>query len=88
MFGACEGLCGPVLGLGLKGFGFGRRGFGYVIFGFKVGQVGFAGWCVGFLGSEGCFGSCGVKVRGLGGCLGLGRVCVGRFWACAGRVLG
>ena len=43
MFGACGGLCGPVLGLGGEGFGFGRGGFEGVVLGFGVGQVGFAG---------------------------------------------
>ena len=43
MFGAWECLCGSVLGLGGKGFGFRCGVLGYVILGFGVGQVGFAG---------------------------------------------
>ena len=69
------GLCGPVLGWGGKGFGLRRGGFGEVILGFGVGQVGFAELCCGCFGSGDCVRAWGVKFRGLGGCLGLGRVC-------------
>ena len=54
MFGACGGLCGPVLGLGGKGFGLRRGGFRKVVVGFGVGQVRFAEWCFGCFGSGDC----------------------------------
>ena len=54
MFGACAGLCGPVLGLYGEGFGLGREGLGGVVWGLRVGQVGFVEWGGGFLRSEGC----------------------------------
>ena len=54
LFWACEGLCGPVLGLVGKGFGLRRGfflgmggGFGCVVWGFGVGKVRFTTWCVG-----------------------------------------
>jgi len=88
-FGAWEGSCGPVLGLGVKGFGFGRGGFGDVFLGFGAGQVGFAKWCGEFLGSLGYVRAWAVRFRGLRGCLGFRRVCADRFWAwVVGRVLG
>ena len=48
MFGACGGLCGPVLGLGGEGFGLRRGDLGGVILGFG-GGTGWAyevGWWV------------------------------------------
>ena len=61
---------------------------GGVILGFGVGQVGFSEWVGGVLGVGGLCEGMGVMLRGLGGCLGLVRARAGRFWACAGRVLG
>ena len=43
VWGDWECLCGSVLGLGGKGFGFGSGVFGEYFFGLEVGQVGFAG---------------------------------------------
>ena len=48
------GLCGPVLGLGGKGFGLRRGGFRKVVVGFGVGQVRFAEWCFGCFRSGDC----------------------------------
>ena len=56
-----EGLCGPVLGLGGKGFGLRRGGFAEVVLGFGVGQVGFAEWCCGCFGPGDC-----VLCQGMG----------------------
>ena len=66
-------MCGPILGLCGKGFGLRRGGFETVDLGFGMGQVAFAEWCGGWVGSLGCVWVWGVKFRGLGGCLGLGR---------------
>ena len=57
-----------------------RGGLGGVILGFGVGQFGIAKWCVGFWGSEVYDRACGVKLRGLEGCLGLGRARAGSVW--------
>ena len=88
VYGACDGLCGLVLGLRGKGFGLGRGGLGGVILGFGVAQVGFTEWCGGVLGVGGLCEGMGVMFRGLGGCLVLVGICAGRFWAWVGRVLG
>ena len=64
MFGACGGLCGPVLGLCGKGFGLRREGLG-CSFGVEMwDRLGLWSGVVGFLRSEGC-----VRARGL--CLGV-----------------
>ena len=85
MFGACAGLCGPVLGLCGEGFGLGREGLGGVVWGLRVGQVGFVEWGGGFLRSEGCVRTWGVMFTGLRGCLGLVRAFAVRVWGLGAR---
>ena len=51
-------------------------------------KMGLRSGVIDFGGREGCARACGGELRGLGGCLGLGRSCAVRFWACVGRVWG